>query len=108
MNLKHFTLIAVSAALLGGTALARPSVSGSTRGGHTSQGAGRVYQGTVSGQNGGTVNAAGGKVVVPGKGAARAGTYNATGPNGGSMQSQGVNVQTKQGGMHQNTGSWNG
>ena len=88
-------------------AQARPSASGSTHGGHTSNGAGRVYSGSVSGSHG-TMQGKGGHVVVPGQGAARAGTYNGTGANGGTYQSQGVNAVTKQGGFHQNAGSWNG
>ncbi|ODT61989.1 hypothetical protein ABS71_16365 [bacterium SCN 62-11] len=89
-------------------AQARPSFSGSTRGGHTSNGSARAYNGTVTGSRGGTLQGTGGRLVVPGQGAARAGTYNGTGANGGTYQSQGVNVMTRQGGFHQNAGSWNG
>ncbi|MBS2034100.1 hypothetical protein JST97_03880 [bacterium] len=89
-------------------AQARPSFSGGTHGGHTQNGAGRVYNGSITGSHGGTVQGTGGHVVVPGSGAARAGTYNGTGANGGTFQSQGANVVTKQGGFHQNSGSWNG
>lgn len=104
--MKVQILILVAALSLG--AQARPSGSGTTRGGHTATGAGRVYNGTVSGSQGGTLQGKGGHVVVPGQGAARTGTYTGTGANGGTYQSQGVNAVTKQGGYHQNTGSWNG
>lgn len=104
--MKYTALILLAA--LSVAAQARPSASGSTRGGHTSNGSGRVYNGTVSGSRGGTLQGTGGHVVVPGQGAARAGQYNGTGANGGTYQSQGANVVTKQGGFHQNAGNWNG
>lgn len=104
--MKYQALILLAA--LSVAAQARPSFNGSTRGGRTSNGSARVYNGTVSGNRGGSMQATGGRVVVPGQGAARAGTYNGTGPNGGTYQSQGANVVTKQGGFHQNAGSWNG
>jgi hypothetical protein len=103
--MKYQALILAAALTL--VAQARPSASGTTHGGHTSNGAGRVYNGSVSGSRG-TMQGTGGHVVVPGQGAARAGTYNGTGANGGTYQSQGVNAVTKQGGFHQNAGSWNG
>jgi hypothetical protein len=104
MKLKAFVLIAA----LSLAAQARPSASGGTRGGHTQNGAARVYNGSVTGRNGGTIQGTGGHVVVPDAGAARAGTYHGTGANGGTFQSQGANVVTKQGGFHKNSGSWNG
>lgn len=108
MNCKQLSVIFAAAILAVSAVQARPQVSGSTHGGHTSNGAGRVYQGSATGQNGGTVNAQGGRVTMPGKGSARAGSYNGTGANGGTFESQGVNVRTKQGGFHQNSGTWNG
>lgn len=104
MKLKALILIAA----LSVAAQARPTASGGTHGGHTQNGAGRVYNGSVTGSNGGTMQGTGGHVVVPGSGAARAGTYNGTGANGGTFQSQGANAVTKQGGFHKNSGSWNG
>lgn len=107
MNRHSFlTTVIVSLALVAGVQ-ARPQVSGSSGGAHTSKGSGRAYQGTVSGERG-TMTGAGGHVAVPGQGAGRAGTYQGTGANGGTFQSQGVNVVTKQGGFHQNNANWNG
>lgn len=108
MKTQQISLALAGLVLCLGTAHARPTVSGNTHGGHTSSGAGRGFHGTVTGQNGSTASGAGGHVIVPGKGGARAGSTKATGANGGSFQSQGVNVLTKQGGFHQNNASWNG
>ncbi len=87
---------------------ARPTTSGKSGRVHTSQGAARGHNGSVTGAQGSTVQGAGGRVVVPGKGTARAGAHQATGKNGGTAQAQGASVRTKQGGFHQNSGSWNG
>ncbi|MBX3171078.1 MAG: hypothetical protein KF760_26960 [Candidatus Eremiobacteraeota bacterium] len=97
--MKYLILVAA----LSLAAQARPSASGTTHSGH-----GRVYNGSLSGSHGGQLRGTGGHVVVPGQGAARAGTYTGTGAKGGTYQSQGANVITRQGGFHQNKGSWNG
>ena len=107
MKIYKLTACLAALAMTALVAQARPTVSGTTKGGHTSTGAARGYQGTASGTRG-TATGAGGHVVVPGTGGARAGTYQATGANGGTFQSQGVNAVTKQGGLHQNSANWNG